>query len=467
MSYSRRGLLRTTLGAGAAGLAGVVVAACGGGQAAESPAPAPPKAVTGKVTWLVRNTAVEVDWEQDSVLPDVQRQLAGLTIDLIVSPGSGPYDEKLTALTVGGTPPDVWTHWGGRSYVDYVHSGWLAELTPLMARDKLDAAAFLPNTLEWFKLKGKQYALPFSQSYGSFLFYNKTLLDRAGLKPPAADWSNASWTWDAMLDMAKKATTSAGTPDATYGLVPFDTGQFLSPTIAKIWGGDIFAPEHYKNGIAQKTQLDSQGSIDAHQARQDTIFRLRVAPTPADVQALGVSGDLFQAGKIALYPAQGWKVRNYVTGVKDFTWGIGPIPAKKQAIGPNFTDAWMLGKQAPNKEGGWALIKYLLTADAQRTFARVTGTAPTIRAAEDEWFKLMGDRMPPADVKKVADGGLQHSFELPQHTFAKWAEINKAITEITAPLWTNQATAADALRNGKAQVDLIVAQAYQEYQGTL
>ena len=35
------------------------------------------------------------------------------------------------------------------------------------------------------------------------------------------------------------------------------------------------------------------------------------------------------------------------------------------------------------------------------------------------------------------------------------------------PLWQNQATAADALKRGKANPDQIVAQAYQEYQSTM
>jgi hypothetical protein len=75
--------------------------------------------------------------------------------------------------------------------------------------------------------------------------------------------------------------------------------------------------------------------------------------------------------------------------------------------------------------------------------------------------------MPPADVRKVTEFSLTHSFELSQHTFARWAEILGAIRQVTDPLWTNQTTAADALRAGKAQVDQVVLQAYGEYQGSI
>ncbi|MDQ3701533.1 MAG: extracellular solute-binding protein, partial [Chloroflexota bacterium] len=290
------------------------------------------------------------------------------------------------------------------------------------------------------------------------------LLDRAGLKAPPSDPNDPSWTWDAMVDTAKKLTRATGGPDAQFGLTAFaDSAQFLSQAMAMLWGGDVFVPEHYKDGIAQKTQFDSPAAIDAHQARQDLIFRQQVIPTAADAQALGVTGDLFQAGKIALNLNAGWQVRNYVTGIRDFAWGIAPIPGKKQSAGPQFTDAWMLGRQAKNKDGGWALIKHLVTPEAQRAFIRATGSGGAIKAAEEEWFKQMGDRMPVAAVRKVAEFSLKHSFELSQHTFAKWAEILAAIRQATDPVWKNQATAADGLRSGKAQLDQVVLQAYQEF----
>jgi multiple sugar transport system substrate-binding protein len=362
----------------------------------------------------------------------------------------------------------VWTHFGGRSFVDYLRNGWLQDLTPLLARDKVDSSAFLPNLLETYQNKGRQYALPYSQTYGSFVYYNKQLLAKAGVKPPPAGWNDASWTWDAMVGMAKGLTTNPGAPEAVYGLWAFaDSAQFLSPTLGQLWGGDVFLPEHYQSGIAPRSQLDSPAAVDGHQARQDLIYRQRVVPTPDDQKALGVTGDLFVAGRIALNLQAGWAVRDYTTLIQDFEWGIAPIPPKKASSGPQFTDAWMLGKDAARPAAGWALIRYLTSAAAQRDQARVTGIGPAIKAAEDEWYQKMSVRVPVDDLKQVTAGALRHSIELPQHTFAKWAEILAVIREATGPVWQNQATAADALRTAKPRLDQLVAQSYQEYQGTL
>jgi multiple sugar transport system substrate-binding protein len=460
---------RVALGVAGAALTGAVTAACGSGAGGGGAAAVPgaPKAVAGKASWLMRDQAIEVDWIKTTVVPGVAKVHPQLAVDAAFVPGA-EYDAKLTALIVGGTPPDIWTHFGGRSYVDYLRNGWLADLTPLLARDKVDGAAFLPGLLDYFKNKGKQYALPYSQTYGSFVYYNKQLLAKAGVKAPPADWNDKSWTWDAMVDMAKKLTVDAGTPQATYGLWAFaDGAQFLSPALARMWGGDVFLPEHYRDGIAQRTQLDSAPAIDGHQARQDLIYRQHVVPTPDDQKALGVTGDLFVAGKIAFSLQAGWAVRDYTNLIKDFEWGIAPIPAKRASSGPQFTDAWMLGKQAPNPEAGWALIRYLTGPEAQRDQARVTGIGPAVKAAEDEWFKKMSPRLAVDELKKVTAGALQHSFELPQHIFAKWAEILAVVREATGPVWQNRGTAADALRAAKPRLDQLVAQIYQEYQGTL
>src|SRR6266545_6103730 len=182
---------RQLLVASGAGLSAAALAACGTGNEGQAPE-ATPKALSGPVTWFVRNNQQENDWQKGSAVPNFAKQNPQLTVDLVVVAGN-EFDAKLTSLVVGGQSPEVWTHHGNRAFVDYRKNGWLAELTPLAARDKMDFGAFLPNTVDWFRSQGKLWALPYYQSYGSFLFYNRDMLDRAGLKAPPADGSDKSW----------------------------------------------------------------------------------------------------------------------------------------------------------------------------------------------------------------------------------------------------------------------------------
>ena len=85
-----------------------------------------------------------------------------------------------------------------------------------------------------------------------------------------------------------------------------------------------------------------------------------------------------------------------------------------------------------------------------------------------------GIKPPPADLSDpswtwdtMVDTALQHSIELSQHTFARWAEILAVLRDAMNPIWQNKATAAEALRAARPQLDQVCAQAYAEYQGTL
>ncbi len=64
-----------------------------------------------------------------------------------------------------------------------------------MAKEDLnDISKVFRDDNQW---DGKYYSLPFNKST-NVLFYNKTLLEKAGLKVPA--------TWDELKDAAKKLT---------------------------------------------------------------------------------------------------------------------------------------------------------------------------------------------------------------------------------------------------------------------
>src|SRR5215213_3327756 len=121
-AHSRRTLL---LAAPAA-----VLVACGAAQDQAAGAPAAPKALSGSVTWFVRNNAQENDWQKSSAIPNLAKQFPQLSVDLVVVAGN-EFDAKLTSLAVGGQSPEVWTHHGQRAFVDYRKNGWLEELTPL------------------------------------------------------------------------------------------------------------------------------------------------------------------------------------------------------------------------------------------------------------------------------------------------------------------------------------------------
>ena len=150
---------RSALAAGAGVPA--LLAACATGREPAGNTPAAPKTLTGAIGWLVRDNAQELEWEKNVVTPEFAKLYPQITIELIPGGNAASFDAKLTSLVIGGQSPELWTHHGGRSFVDYMKNGWLEELTPLVARDKVDLNAFLPNTVEWFRNQNKLWAMPY------------------------------------------------------------------------------------------------------------------------------------------------------------------------------------------------------------------------------------------------------------------------------------------------------------------
>src|SRR5215213_1928942 len=199
---TRRSVIGGAMTATAAAGAAAALAACGQGGGAPAPAGgSAPASLSGSLTWFMRAAAAELPWEQAAVSA-FKEQAPGVTVNLETVSVARDFDPKLTALVAGGTPPDVWTHWGESGFGDYQAKGLLSDLTALAARDKVDGSTFLPNTYDAWKVGGKLYGLSFNQRFGTFVYYNKQLFDAAGVPLPATDWEDRSWTWERMTDAA-------------------------------------------------------------------------------------------------------------------------------------------------------------------------------------------------------------------------------------------------------------------------
>ena len=204
METTRRSAL-FRMGGGLAGLSGVtgaVLAACvptgQGGPA--------PKEVSGTVEVL--------SWgEGDPAQPGWQARMTAfkarapqLTVESTVTPfgnGGQAYDEKLIALAVAGTPPDV-TFTDGTRLSNFAPRGIIRELDDFMARVKFDKGNYPKATWVANERKGKTIALPYrAQPYPFYV--NHDLYAKAGLKPPTT-----TWTLDDLREQGRRLTAADG-----------------------------------------------------------------------------------------------------------------------------------------------------------------------------------------------------------------------------------------------------------------
>lgn len=91
-------------------------------------------------------------------------------------------DQKLQVALAAGSGPDLIPTPGSSNAVPYASAGYLADLTSNVGKSNLKAR-LLPWALDMGYFKGKLVALP--TSYETLvLYYNKTLFDQNGWKPP-------------------------------------------------------------------------------------------------------------------------------------------------------------------------------------------------------------------------------------------------------------------------------------------
>ena len=96
-------------------------------------------------------------------------------------------------------------------------AGLPERLAAMRAAVRADDRAALQHEAHRLAGTGVSYGLPQLTTFGTLLFYNQPLFDQAGVKYPPVDWDDTSWTFDAMLDAAKRLTKNPGeTVDLEY-----------------------------------------------------------------------------------------------------------------------------------------------------------------------------------------------------------------------------------------------------------
>jgi len=459
---TRRSVVKgATMALGAAG-AVATLAACGqGGGAPAAGTSGAPASLSGSLTWFMRAAAAELPWEQAAVTA-FKEQAPGVTVNLETVSVARDFDPKLTALVAGGTPPDVWTHWGESGFGDYQAKGLLADLTPMAARDRVDGSTFLPNTYEAWKVGGKLYGLSFNQRFGTFVYYNKQLFDAAGVPLPATDWEDRTWTWDRMAEAARRVTGS-GAAGQTFGF-----GAGAQPGLwglAYQFGGDFFTKEHYANGLARTSNIGSPEVLAAMTARADLMNKTRVWPTQADFAAVGINGltPLFIAGRLGMLMDTGSEWPR-IDKESRFEWGVAAVPRQKDNKMVNFINPLMLSKDSKNKEAAWAFMKWNVGEPGQRLLVQ-NSFQPVHKALVDEWLKGGSFKQTAAEVKKVVEGAAPHSQISPNQLFVEFGLVRTAVDEAMAATWSGERSAADGLRDAKTKVDSILAETYARYGG--
>lgn len=304
---ARRALLGRGAGMLGAGGLGSLLAACGGAQGSStSSTQSGASAQPVKITFGSKFGAGErADWAKQVTGKFNELNGPKITVEHALL-GDSVQAPDLLVMLASGTGPDV-TQTSGSWFSDFADKGVLGDVTSFAKRDKIDLNKWFAEE-DVILYKGKQHGMPFWQSPGVY-FYNASLFKRYSVAPPTENWS-----WDDMLDAAKKLTK----PGETWG---FQTGYAWEKSwlhFIRAAGGDYLSPDY------KKTVCNTPVAIEAMQWVLDLVQRHQVMAPQGDT-SVG-TGNLWNQGKVAIMIGGAGTIGSTITAKPDFEWNLFPTP---------------------------------------------------------------------------------------------------------------------------------------------
>ncbi|MDD4867558.1 MAG: sugar ABC transporter substrate-binding protein [Mycobacterium sp.] len=366
---------------------------------------------------------------------------------------SGPgVMQQLSTFCAGGKCPDVLMTWE-LTYAELAARGVLLDLNTLLARDRAFAAELKSDSIaalyETFTFDGGQYAFP-EQWSGSYLFYNKTLFDAAGVPPPPGTWERP-WSFGEFLDAATALTERDGSsgrarrwgfvntwvPDYSAGLFAMNNGV--------PWSTPRMNPTHLN--------FDNPAFVAAVQFYADLANKHRVAPDASDMQSVSTP-DLFAGGRAAMALGGHWRYQTFIRA-DGLDFDVTALPTGPGRRGqPACSDIGVTGlaisASSRRKDQAWEFVKFATGPTGQALIGETCLFVPVLRSALDS--RGFADAHRQLANLAVLTGGPAHSDGLP--VTPQWEKINALLDRGFGPVLrgSRPATSLRGLTNSVDEV---------------
>ncbi|GAA5063231.1 multiple sugar transport system substrate-binding protein [Thermocatellispora tengchongensis] len=297
--------------------------------------------------------------------------------------------------------------------------------------NKLDVSAVAPNLLAAGQSGGKTYGVPIGANTLA-LYYNKDVLDEAGVKPgDIKDWAS--------LTAALEKVKTAGKKGITFSAIGTEEGSFQ------------FLPWFWGSG-ANLTKLDSPEGVAAVALWTDWLKK-GYAPNSVINNTQTTSWQEFASGEYAFAENGTWQLANAKkTG---FPYGIIPIPGKDGGTAPAPTGGEFVSIPVQADTGRYATSQKLVTClTATETSLTTTTTlsyiAPT-EAVQAKQVAANAELRVWVDAVKAAKGRTSDDLgtKYPKISEPMWGAVQAALSGSKSPqeaMTAAQAAAASATR---------------------
>lgn len=259
------------------------------------------------------------------------------------------YFQKLNAFFSSNTAPDiiqVAADYGN----EYTAKGVFAPLDDFMTDDL--SGVWAESLLDALRTDGVLYGIPIGVQ-NSFIAYNKTLFDEAGIAYPTNDWTETE-----MIDLAKQLTDAES---GQYGLL-------IAGNVKELVR-DLYGDYVYDWDSNTMTAEGNESFKHGLQMFYDMFVTDKV--TPAVMSTTDIGGG-FETGKYPMAFIHYWDIASLSTTIGDtFDWDIVQFPISEEFgtrwKSPLYVQALSISEQSAHKEEAFEFIKWWATQTAPQT----------------------------------------------------------------------------------------------------
>lgn len=320
-------------------------------------------------------------------------------------------NEKIAAALASGEPPDI--AWLANAGEEYYESDLLISMDRVYNGEVLDRADLIPTLVQNQQYLGEDISIPFENS-NLAVYYNKGMLDEAGVDYPPAEVN--SWTWSDFIALAQQFS------DPEAGEYAWDASFNLALIMVMHWsaGGDLFSEDLRTNLVC--SDPDQQAIMhDVLTRMQSMVLEDRITTPDLGDQGFGTGDMLFEI-------TGPWALPRYADTNPDMEIGIAAMPADEetgQAISYWYQKALALFKTDAAREAATLdFISWFYSPDIHARWSAEAAYLPiTLSATEHPIWQEAVEADPRLEVfMEQAETMQRRPFGLPPGSVATMAD---------------------------------------------
>jgi multiple sugar transport system substrate-binding protein len=441
-------------------IVGIIATACGGSvsssvpsaaSSAGAPAPSPAASTAGEpvqIEWYVGLGTGENEEQipvEESVVAAFNESQNAIELKLTVVDNTEASDTLATRIAAGDSP-DIIGPIGIRGLQSF--GDQLLDIGPLIASSGVDLSGIDPALIDVYNVGGKQIGIPMAV-YSSFIYYNKSLFEEAGLAEPphevGAQYEGKDWTWATVRDLAMKLTVDADGNDATSAdfdpahIVQYGLDAQFTENDARAWS-TIFGGSGSAVAADGTTAQWPDSWRTGLQFMYDGIWKDHFIPNETAVDALA-DGNTFQSGRIAMdvvhqwytcciYPAEG------TPAVTD--WDIAVLPAGPDGKVTSKLHADTIGimDSTANSEAAFQALTFLAASPELIT---TWGAMPAVESQRAAFFAGLDERFAPLKIDWNVSSLMLQFPDNPSHEafMPNFQEADSANKDLGSKIWND------------------------------